>query len=867
VSYIKPHRLEASRVFPYIGFSIATGMAPAWFEVVITSNPALLDAGNRAQRTPENFYSSGGDGLLPATGSECVYLVPPVVLERFSGGSQLAYAMAVYGTPDGRNPVLVRMPQGAQPITLSASFATSGRRPRAGSAASRAAAAGSPRSLVWGGDAAAPGSATGPGIVPAPAPVLAGAGAGAGAPSGPGLPPLAPPPQQAQSLAYSDGFDDDFWASVQEDEGDAASDDTATEPAITDDPAAEQPEGDYDDASDDGDLTAIDGPIPEDSDGTQPDEPAVAAAAWAAALAAPASDHPGATFQQARYFRRRKAGRVVDRIVLHITDGTTIASATSWFNRPGLGRNEQASAHYVVGQDGSIVQLVRDADIAFHAIGANANTIGIEHVATAGWVDKKGRTIPRTMPTATQLSASAALVRRLARKFGVPLDRQHIIGHTEADPKTPHKGCVTSVWDWKAYMALLAAPAGGAPGGVYYNMNLVPQPTKTGAWASAMAMLVGEAESRNVDPEEIAAAVGASLRSSYGWDTYAAAADRFGFQQLQLPSNVSLDASPANWEQWLTGCGPLLVLIEGGPSHAVVVHGIQGDGSPGATTIWIADPWDSTQQFDGDPVDFRPANAGRMAPLPFAELEAQFGSIATVRHGSWRILYLPALVSRATTPPDGPAAQSLSLRALDPVAVEAMRATLVGNPASGAGHMDCITLVNAALRQLLGASVPQLGSRINRTMEALVAAGIAQPPIEFGFVDARGQPTGGVAEPVALASSVEDWMKSEADALQLSGWYVFGLSVLDGYHSVLIAMSFAGATDPSTRVYWCDQIYGGFDDVTGGLDARLATRTQAWWNTVLIKDGPKRKPRTTATLWPVTAQYSGPCQEPQGSVY
>ncbi len=139
-------------------------------------------------------------------------------------------------------------------------------------------------------------------------------------------------------------------------------------------------------------------------------------------------------------------------IVIHITDGgSNINGTVDWFSNPASG----VSAHYIVGQNGEVVQMVLNNDIAYHAHSANRWSIGIEHVArTPGTFKKSDRGLA---PTDAQYCSSAALVRWLCEKYAIPLDRAHILGHSEADPKTTHTGCPNSVWDWSYYMSLVTS--------------------------------------------------------------------------------------------------------------------------------------------------------------------------------------------------------------------------------------------------------------------------------------------------------------------------------------------------------------------------------------------------------------------------
>jgi N-acetyl-anhydromuramyl-L-alanine amidase AmpD len=163
-------------------------------------------------------------------------------------------------------------------------------------------------------------------------------------------------------------------------------------------------------------------------------------------------EYPGASrFVPASPFNYKACppGRLINRIVLHITDGSTTAGTVAWFQN-ALAR---VSAHFVIGQDGEVVQMVALGLIAWHAGKANGTSIGIEHVANTRGLK----------PTTVQYAASAKLVLWLCAKYSIPIDRQHILGHCEVDPSTAHKACPDSVWDWPQYMALLAPPAPPAP--------------------------------------------------------------------------------------------------------------------------------------------------------------------------------------------------------------------------------------------------------------------------------------------------------------------------------------------------------------------------------------------------------------------
>ena len=81
------------------------------------------------------------------------------------------------------------------------------------------------------------------------------------------------------------------------------------------------------------------------------------------------------------------------------------------------------SWHYTLRSvDGHIAQHVKAKDVGWHAGNwyVNAKSIGIEH---------EGFAAQGTWYTEAMYRTSAKLVRHLALRFGIPLDRQHILGH------------------------------------------------------------------------------------------------------------------------------------------------------------------------------------------------------------------------------------------------------------------------------------------------------------------------------------------------------------------------------------------------------------------------------------------------------
>ena len=128
-------------------------------------------------------------------------------------------------------------------------------------------------------------------------------------------------------------------------------------------------------------------------------------------------------------FHKGRHGLIPKAIVIHIVVGS-LESAGLTFGDP----RSSVSAHYGVGKSGRVHQFVQEADTAYHAgivvrpswrllepgINPNFYTIGIEH---------EGQ--PQDLWPDEQYSASAALVREIAERWKIPLDREHIIMHRE----------------------------------------------------------------------------------------------------------------------------------------------------------------------------------------------------------------------------------------------------------------------------------------------------------------------------------------------------------------------------------------------------------------------------------------------------
>jgi N-acetyl-anhydromuramyl-L-alanine amidase AmpD len=167
-----------------------------------------------------------------------------------------------------------------------------------------------------------------------------------------------------------------------------------------------------------------------------------------------AAEYPGAKWVPADSSNYRKAGRAhPSMIVIHCTDGREHAEpvAAMW-QQPRHG----SSAHFVIGQDGTVIQSVPIGDVAWHAHEANAYSIGIEHSCRTP--RELGPSDPGLPPSPALYGASAQLVAWLCAHYGIQPSRVAILGHAEADHTTSHRLCPTGPgWDWSTYMQLVSA--------------------------------------------------------------------------------------------------------------------------------------------------------------------------------------------------------------------------------------------------------------------------------------------------------------------------------------------------------------------------------------------------------------------------
>ncbi|HEU0088573.1 MAG TPA: peptidoglycan recognition family protein [Pseudonocardiaceae bacterium] len=150
---------------------------------------------------------------------------------------------------------------------------------------------------------------------------------------------------------------------------------------------------------------------------------------------------------------RPRDGVGIRYLVIHDTE-ESYDSAIAGFQNPNSG----VSAHYLIrSADGAVTQLVRTKDIAYHAgnYWFNMHSIGIEHEGVLVDGDR--------WYTEAMYQASARLVRYLAARYRIPLDREHILSHEELPGPRPDRVAGMHYdpgpyWNWSHYFDLLGAP-------------------------------------------------------------------------------------------------------------------------------------------------------------------------------------------------------------------------------------------------------------------------------------------------------------------------------------------------------------------------------------------------------------------------
>lgn len=248
-------------------------------------------------------------------------------------------------------------------------------------------------------------------------------------------------------------------------------------------------------------------------------------------------------WKQSPNYNAGRNGRRIIAIVNHQTAGQCPGSL-NWLCNAAA----KASAHYLIYRDGTVYQLVKDSDTAWHA-GAvskpswtlyddsnpNRYTIGIEHECYPA-VGGDGNL------TEQQYHATLELHRQLIKNHGITVDRNHIIGHYQID-SVNRPNCPGSAFPWDRLIRDLTLGTTSVPIVVSGKtiMGIV-----CGGVSYAPVRVLGE-----------------SLGKTVNWDAAINAV-------LIPPVTVTVPAAPAGKIHVVTGDVILEGLLVGGSSYAPV---------------------------------------------------------------------------------------------------------------------------------------------------------------------------------------------------------------------------------------------------------------------------------------------------------
>ena len=147
-------------------------------------------------------------------------------------------------------------------------------------------------------------------------------------------------------------------------------------------------------------------------------------------------------------------GHKIQGIVIHRMVGT-FNGTIAWFQNP----DSKVSAHYLVSQEGEVVQMVRDHEAAWHAGYKSGTPPPIYRDTNPNFVSIGIENEDRTAEdvnfwTQKQLNTLVDLCRVLIKKYDIPVDREHIVGHSQINPEGK-PFCPGSHFPWEEFMKYL----------------------------------------------------------------------------------------------------------------------------------------------------------------------------------------------------------------------------------------------------------------------------------------------------------------------------------------------------------------------------------------------------------------------------
>jgi N-acetylmuramoyl-L-alanine amidase len=171
-------------------------------------------------------------------------------------------------------------------------------------------------------------------------------------------------------------------------------------------------------------------------------------------------DRMAVTWRASPNFGERRGGRPPWILLLHYTGMETGIGAEDWLCTP----DSQVSAHYLVHEDGTIIQMVREADRAWHAglsiwqgeSDINSASIGIEIV-------NPGHAFGLPGYPAVQMAAVISLCRDICARNEI--EPRHVLGHSDVSISRKIDPGERFPWAdlWKAGVGHFAVASPDAP--------------------------------------------------------------------------------------------------------------------------------------------------------------------------------------------------------------------------------------------------------------------------------------------------------------------------------------------------------------------------------------------------------------------
>lgn len=144
-----------------------------------------------------------------------------------------------------------------------------------------------------------------------------------------------------------------------------------------------------------------------------------------------------------RYSRSGEKQNKIEYIIIHwvANPGSTAMQNRNYFENLRITHKTQASAHYIIGLNGEIIQCIPDNEVAFHSGNYNMNrkSIGIEN-CHPDWTGKFNDSTYESLLN---------LVAELCKKYNLGVDK--IIRHHDVTGKDCPRYYVTHQAEWEGF--------------------------------------------------------------------------------------------------------------------------------------------------------------------------------------------------------------------------------------------------------------------------------------------------------------------------------------------------------------------------------------------------------------------------------